>query len=186
MNQSTLSVRVDSEDKKYFEIFCNNTGMNVSTAINMFIKTVLREQRIPFEIKTDNLDKEIYSKLLEADQELENNKKRYTSDEVLESMKEIDRFFDEQSEENGIIGKNRGQILFSLGSYIGQTIINLYGGEWITDDSDPNGEVNITVKLKNDSTILTPVIRCLKRYTNGKEDSIYAYVYAFGEEKKNI
>ena len=91
MNQSTLSVRVDSEDKKYFEIFCNNTGMNVSTAINMFIKTVLREQRIPFEIKTDALDKEIYSKLLEADKELEKNKKRYTSDEVLESMKEIIR-----------------------------------------------------------------------------------------------
>lgn len=65
--------------------------MNVSTAINMFIKTVLREQRIPFEIKTDALDKEIYSKLLEADQELENNKKRYKFDEVLESMKEIIR-----------------------------------------------------------------------------------------------
>ena len=65
--------------------------MNVSTAINMFIKTVLREQRIPFEIKTDALDKEIYSKLLEADQELENNKKRYKFDEILERMKEIIR-----------------------------------------------------------------------------------------------
>ena len=114
------------------------------------------------------------------------NSSGYKVDYSLESMKEIDRFFDEQSEENGIIGKNRGQILFSLGSYIGQTIINLYGGEWITDDNDSNGEVNITVKLKNDSTILTPVIRCLKRYTNGKEDSIYAYVYALGKEKKNI
>ena len=57
MNQSTLSVRVDSEDKKYFEIFCTNTGMNVSTAINMFIKTVLREQRIPFEIKNNEKGK---------------------------------------------------------------------------------------------------------------------------------
>ncbi|MDD6571982.1 MAG: type II toxin-antitoxin system RelB/DinJ family antitoxin [Thermoflexaceae bacterium] len=53
MEQSILSVRIDSDDKKKFEIFCNETGMNVSVAINMFVKAVLREQRLPFEIKTD-------------------------------------------------------------------------------------------------------------------------------------
>ena len=53
MSQANLSVRVDEKDKKNFELFCNKTGMNVSVAINMFIKSVLREQRIPFEIKTD-------------------------------------------------------------------------------------------------------------------------------------
>ena len=34
MNQSILSVRVDKDDKKGFETFCNETGMNVSTAIS--------------------------------------------------------------------------------------------------------------------------------------------------------
>ena len=38
MEQSIISVRVDKEDKKGFENFCNKTGMNVSTAINLFIK----------------------------------------------------------------------------------------------------------------------------------------------------
>ena len=53
MAQANLSVRIDENDKKSFEVFCNETGMNVSVAINMFIKTVLREHKLPFEIKTD-------------------------------------------------------------------------------------------------------------------------------------
>ena len=53
MAQATLSIRVDSEDKKKFENFCSETGMNVSVAVNMFMKKVIREQRIPFEISAD-------------------------------------------------------------------------------------------------------------------------------------
>ncbi|MDE7046596.1 MAG: type II toxin-antitoxin system RelB/DinJ family antitoxin, partial [Lachnospiraceae bacterium] len=29
---------------------CSNVGLNTSTAINLFVKAVLRENRIPFEI----------------------------------------------------------------------------------------------------------------------------------------
>lgn len=86
MNQSTLSIRVDSNDKKCFELFCDKTGMNVSTAINMFIKAVLREQKLPFEVKVDNMDNEIYNKLSEADQELKNKSNKYTTDEIIESV----------------------------------------------------------------------------------------------------
>ena len=39
MAQANLSVRIDEKDKKSFELFCNETGMNVSVAINMFIKS---------------------------------------------------------------------------------------------------------------------------------------------------
>lgn len=53
MAQTTLSVRIDRDDKENFEKFCKNTGMNVSVAVNMFVKSVLREQKLPFEIKTD-------------------------------------------------------------------------------------------------------------------------------------
>jgi len=87
MEQSVLSVRVDSNDKRSFETFCSKTGMNVSTAINMFIKAVLREQKLPFEIKVNSYDREIYTKLVEAEKEMDNNIRRYTSEEVLESMK---------------------------------------------------------------------------------------------------
>ena len=65
MAQANLSVRIDERDKKSFELFCSETGMNVSVAINMFIKSVLREQKIPFEIKTDPFYSESNIKHLE-------------------------------------------------------------------------------------------------------------------------
>ena len=65
MAQTNLSVRVDEIDKKNFEIFCNETGMNVSVAINMFIKCVLRDSKLPFEIKTDPFYSESNIKYLE-------------------------------------------------------------------------------------------------------------------------
>ena len=60
MEQSTLSIRINSSDKINFEKFCSETGMNVSVAINMFIKAVLRDQKLPFEIKTYSFDNYVY------------------------------------------------------------------------------------------------------------------------------
>lgn len=50
MAQSTISARIDSKDKTDFDRFCNNVGLSASTAINLFVKAVLRENRIPFDI----------------------------------------------------------------------------------------------------------------------------------------
>ena len=43
MESLNLNVRVDANDKKEFEKFCSRVGMNVSVAVNLFIKAVLRE-----------------------------------------------------------------------------------------------------------------------------------------------
>lgn len=87
MESLTLNVRVDANDKKNFEQFCSSVGMNPSTAVNMFIKAVLREQRIPFEVKANSMDDTIYEKLKEAELEMNNTSKRYSIDEVKASMK---------------------------------------------------------------------------------------------------
>ena len=50
MALATLTARVDEKDKILFDTFCSNVGLNTSTAINIFVKAVLRENRIPFEI----------------------------------------------------------------------------------------------------------------------------------------
>lgn len=50
MAQATITARVDERDKANFDAFCSNVGLNTSTAINLFVKAVLRENRIPFEI----------------------------------------------------------------------------------------------------------------------------------------
>ena len=53
MAMTSINVRVDEHDKQLFDNFCSAIGMNMSTAINMFMKATLREQKIPFELKMD-------------------------------------------------------------------------------------------------------------------------------------
>ncbi|MDR1330372.1 MAG: type II toxin-antitoxin system RelB/DinJ family antitoxin [Oscillospiraceae bacterium] len=53
MAMTTMSIRVDERDKKLFDSFCDQTGMNVSVAVNMFVKKVLREQKLPFIVELD-------------------------------------------------------------------------------------------------------------------------------------
>ncbi len=53
MDYSTISVRIDKKNKQAFDKFCDDVGMTTSTAISVFIKTVLREKRIPFDISND-------------------------------------------------------------------------------------------------------------------------------------
>ena len=53
MAQATLSIRVDSQLKKDFDYFCQDMGMNMTTALSVFMRQAVRENRIPFEIKGD-------------------------------------------------------------------------------------------------------------------------------------
>ncbi len=51
MAQVTFSVRMDEQLKKQMDEICNEFGMTTSTAFNIFARAVVRERRIPFEIK---------------------------------------------------------------------------------------------------------------------------------------
>ena len=50
---STISVRLDSKDKHMFEEFCNDVGMSISTAVSMFVKNVIANQKLPFSVERD-------------------------------------------------------------------------------------------------------------------------------------
>ena len=56
MATTNLTVRVDEDVRKEFDNFCENVGINATSAINMFIKTVIRTRTLPF-IVTDNADR---------------------------------------------------------------------------------------------------------------------------------
>jgi len=43
-----VTVRIDEETKKDFDKFCENVGINITTAFNMFIKATLRTRELPF------------------------------------------------------------------------------------------------------------------------------------------
>lgn len=51
---TTISIRVDETLKKHFDSLCDEFGLSNSAALNLFMKTVVRERRIPFEIKADS------------------------------------------------------------------------------------------------------------------------------------
>ena len=48
-----INVRVDNDVKRNAERTLNDIGLSMSTAINIFLKTVVRENRIPFELSAD-------------------------------------------------------------------------------------------------------------------------------------
>lgn len=48
-----ISLRVDEEVKRNAEKTFNDIGLSMSTAINIFLKKVARENRIPFELSAD-------------------------------------------------------------------------------------------------------------------------------------
>lgn len=74
MEQSTISIRIDSQLKRDFEEFCKNVGMNMTTAISIFAKAVVKEQRISFEISTDPFYSEKnMARLRKSMQEMEAN-----------------------------------------------------------------------------------------------------------------
>ena len=54
MAQTSMTFRVDNSLKRNFDILCNEFGFSSTAAITVFMKTVVRERKIPFEIKAGN------------------------------------------------------------------------------------------------------------------------------------
>lgn len=50
MAQTSINIRIDEDLKKQAEYLFSEFGMNMTTAFTIFIKAVVREQKIPFEI----------------------------------------------------------------------------------------------------------------------------------------
>lgn len=103
----------------------------------------------------------------------------YRADFSPQSLWEIDRFFDEHSQNGvaksgGLLSQSLGQRLFAVGSYIGEVVRRKVGGEWVGNDSDPEAEINVELHLP-DGTRCWPVQRAMKRFKNGLEDGIAAW-----------
>ncbi len=64
-----MTVRVDNNIKKQFDALCEQFGMSVNAAVNVFINAVVRTRSIPFEIsaKEDQTGKRALEAFLSAD-----------------------------------------------------------------------------------------------------------------------
>jgi hypothetical protein len=100
----------------------------------------------------------------------------YRADFSPESLWEVDRFFDEHSQDGaakpgGLLSQDLGSRLFAIGSYIGEVVRRKVGGEWVGDDADPQAEIQVELHLP-DGARCWPVQRAMKRFKNGPEDGI--------------
>ena len=80
-----MSIRMDTELKKQADAMLSDMGLNMTTAMNMFLRQVVRQGRIPFEIATDITNSETLAAMKEVD-DMINGKipaKKYTSTDEL-------------------------------------------------------------------------------------------------------
>ena len=83
-NTTNLCVRIDPELKSQAEALFNDLGMNLTTAITVFFRQSVRENRIPFEITRDRPNKETAAAMRYAATQARDQKvKGYTDPEEL-------------------------------------------------------------------------------------------------------
>ena len=92
MAQGTLTIKLDNETKKEFNEFCEEIGINMTTAINMFIKKVIREQRIPFELSLNKPNLETLQAIQESEDILNGIKKVKSFNSVEELFEDLNKW----------------------------------------------------------------------------------------------
>ena len=55
MAQTAITIRVDQNLKKNFDALCEDFGLSITSAFTIFMKAVVREKKIPFEIQSKNI-----------------------------------------------------------------------------------------------------------------------------------
>lgn len=89
-NTTNFSVRMDSDIKRQCEMLYGELGVNLTTAINVFLRQSLRAGGFPFDVRLDHPRKETVAAMLEAERiARDSNVKRYS--DVEEALRELKR-----------------------------------------------------------------------------------------------
>ena len=84
-----MSIRMDTELKKQADAMLSDMGLNMTTAMNMFLRQVVRQGRIPFEIATDIPNAETVAAIQEMDDMISGKipaKKYSSTDELFKDL----------------------------------------------------------------------------------------------------
>ena len=82
-----INVMVDSTTKDAATNILNDLGLSMSTAINMFLRQVVKNEGIPFEVKNPKPSRELVKSLKEA-KRIEEGKIKVQSYDNREDLKE--------------------------------------------------------------------------------------------------
>ena len=90
MATTNLNIRTDKEIKDQADRIFSELGLNMTTAINMFLRATIRENGIPFTLKLD-VPNEITAAAIQEGRRIasDNSVKGYTSMDDLKAALEI-------------------------------------------------------------------------------------------------
>lgn len=89
-NTTNLNVRVDAALKQESDMLFKNLGLNMSTAINMFLTKCVKTSSIPFKIEEPKPSKELKKALKEVDYIIKHPDKYKAYNSVEELFEELD------------------------------------------------------------------------------------------------
>ncbi len=84
-NTTNVTVRMDSDIKKQCEALYGELGINLTTAINVFLRQSLRVGGFPFDVKLDQPNRETLAAMLEAE--------RIAKDSSVKGYDDLDELF---------------------------------------------------------------------------------------------
>ena len=92
MATTNVTIRMDEGLKKQAEELFSDLGLNMTTAISMFLTKCVNTASIPFKIEKNKINDELIEAIKEGDQILEDLRsgKRKGYDNVYEMFKELD------------------------------------------------------------------------------------------------
>ena len=83
MSKTSMSIRLDSEVKEQAQQVFNNLGMDMTTAINIFLRQAIQYHGLPFDVRLDE-----NRKLLEVLTDLDQNRNMSQSFESVSDLME--------------------------------------------------------------------------------------------------
>lgn len=89
MATTNLNIRTDKAIKDQAEIIFNELGLNMTTAINIFLKAVIRDQGIPFELKLEVPNDSTVVAIEEGKKMINDSSPRYSCIDELKSTLDI-------------------------------------------------------------------------------------------------
>ena len=88
MAQSVVNIRMDENVKKKMEKLCNELGITVSAAFNIFARKMIRENGIPFDVSADPFYSE--SNMIAIDQSIKEFEEGKTITKTLEELEAME------------------------------------------------------------------------------------------------
>ena len=83
MSKTSMSIRLDSEVKEQAQQVFSNLGMDMTTAINIFLRQAIQYQGLPFDVRLDE-----NRKLLQVLTDLDQNRNMSQSFESVSNLME--------------------------------------------------------------------------------------------------